>query len=890
MNARFLTSAVALVLLTACGSEYEPYTTQPLPPEGPGGTTTHTVLIEASSAGTGAGTVTGTGLSCSIAGPSQSSDCTETFANGTQITLTATPAAGSLFLGWGDACSASGTTSTCTVMVDRQLRVQAGFAPVPSHNVIVSAGAASTGNGTVTAAGINCLIAGTASSQDCSEPHVQGTSVTFTAAPTGGSTFLGWGDACAAAGSSTTCTVTVSQEVRVSASFAAPPSHAVTVSAGAGSQGNGTVTAAGINCLVTGPSVSQDCDESYVQGTAVTLTAAPSGAGSFVQWGGACASAGSNPTCSITVTQALTVSATFAPPPSHLVTVSAGAASTGNGTVSATGINCVIAATSATQDCSETYVQGSTVTLTATPTGNSEFSQWGGACSSAGTSPTCTLTVTQASAVSASFEAGIAPPPPTHVLTVQAGVSGTASGTVTASGISCSITGSTQSGDCSESLNEGTSVTLTATPAGDNTFLGWGGACSGTSSTCTVLMSQARTVTASFAPPPSHVLTVQAGASGTASGSVTASGISCSISGATQSGDCSESFTEGTTVTLTAAPTANNVFLGWGGACTGTSSTCMVTMSQARTVTASFAPPPTHLLTVQAGAGTANGSVTATGISCSITGATQSGDCSESFVEGTSVTLTATPAGVNMFLGWGGSCTGASSTCTVTMSQARTVTASFGPPPSYTLTVAAASTSAGTGTVTATGINCTLSGSSQADDCSESFVTGTSVTLTATATGGSAFEGWGGACSAAGSTPTCTVSMTQARTVTASFTAPPPPNLAGFWSGTDDGGHIHYHMTMVQSGNTLSLQPSCTPGDCRLIALTGSGNTWLGGAPFADITALSGTITGNSVTITMTAGSAGTVTYTGTWTAPNQIRGEVSSATMPKQNLTMVGP
>jgi uncharacterized repeat protein (TIGR02543 family) len=188
--------------------------------------------------------------------------------------------------------------------------------------------------------------------------------------------------------------------------------------------------------------------------------------------------------------------------------------------------------------------------------------------------------------------------------------------------------------------------------------------------------------------------------------------------------------------------------------------------------------------------------------------------------------------------------------------------------------------------VTATGINCALSGTSQSDDCEESFAQSTSVTLTAAATGGSTFEGWGGACASAGTSTTCTVTMTQALTVTASFTAPPPPNLAGFWSGTDDGGHVHYHVTLVQTGSALSLQPNCTPGDCRLIALTGAGSTWVGG-PFADITAVSGTVTGSSVTFTMTAGTAGTVTFTGTVTSPTQMRGEVSSATMPKQNLTM---
>jgi hypothetical protein len=52
--------------------------------------------------------------------------------------------------------------------------------------------------------------------------------------------------------------------------------------------------------------------------------------------------------------------------------------------------------------------------------------------------------------------------------------------------------------DCSASFNNGTSVTLTATPASGSTFAGWEGeGCSGTG-TCTVAMDQAREVTATF--------------------------------------------------------------------------------------------------------------------------------------------------------------------------------------------------------------------------------------------------------------------------------------------------------------------------------------------------------------------------------------------------------
>lgn len=61
------------------------------------------------------------------------------------------------------------------------------------------------------------------------------------------------------------------------------------------------------------------------------------------------------------------------------------------------------------------------------------------------------------------------------------------------SGISCG-TGA----GCSASFPANTSVTLTATPDPGVTFTGWGGACSGTSTTCTLVLTANQSVTASF--------------------------------------------------------------------------------------------------------------------------------------------------------------------------------------------------------------------------------------------------------------------------------------------------------------------------------------------------------------------------------------------------------
>jgi secreted trypsin-like serine protease len=71
----------------------------------------------------------------------------------------------------------------------------------------------------------------------------------------------------------------------------------------------------------------------------------------------------------------------------------------------------------------------------------------------------------------------------------------------TQSGINLATTLVNCSGTCSVSPEVGTTITLKATAATGSTFKGWGGACSGTGSTCTVTLDQSKNVTASFVDP-----------------------------------------------------------------------------------------------------------------------------------------------------------------------------------------------------------------------------------------------------------------------------------------------------------------------------------------------------------------------------------------------------
>jgi hypothetical protein len=88
--------------------------------------------------GSGTGTVTGSGISCG-------SVCTNNYAPGTVVTLTAAPASGSTFAGWSGACTGTGN---CTVTMNASASVTATFnSTTATYDVTATA----TGKGTITA-------------------------------------------------------------------------------------------------------------------------------------------------------------------------------------------------------------------------------------------------------------------------------------------------------------------------------------------------------------------------------------------------------------------------------------------------------------------------------------------------------------------------------------------------------------------------------------------------------------------------------------------------------------------------------------------------------------------------------------------------------------------
>jgi hypothetical protein len=324
---------------------------------------------------------------------------------------------------------------------------------------------------------------------------------------------------------------------------------------------------------------------------------------------------------------------------------------------------------------------------------------------------------------------------------------GNGSGTVTGQGLNCTITAGSTSGTCSLFYTAGTNVTLNAAASGSDTFAGWSGDCTGTGS-CTVTLSQPRSVTAQFDAPGSFSLSVSG--SGDGDGVVTSSpaGINCTITdGSAAGGTCSTTFAQGTQVSLSATPTSSpgqqSTFTGWSGDCTGSS--CTVT------------------------AGTGSGTVSGQGISCTISSGSTSGTCSLFYTAGTSVTLIQNPSGSDTFGGWSGDCTGTGS-CTVTMDQPRSVTAQFDAPPGFSLTVTGGGTGDGTVKSNWPGIDCTINGTSTSGACQSTFVQGRFLQLWPAPTGTDFLASWSSPCpSIAAEGEICEFNINQDETVTAVF-------------------------------------------------------------------------------------------------------------------------
>ena len=725
-------------------------------------------------------------------------DDEDEFSQPRRIVLRATASSDSTFVGWSGACS--GTDRRCVVDLAESASVVATFRLQAQQSFPLTV--TTTGSGSVTSSplGINCPAA-------CTASFTSGTVVTLNAAPNANATFTGWSGACTGTGS---CVVTVNAATSVTATFVLNQYTLTTARTGTGT-GAITSSPAGIACGV-------DCSETFAAGTVVSLTATPDATSTFAGWSGACTGTGS---CVVTVNAVTSVTATFTLNQYTLTTARAG---TGTGAITSSPANIACGI-----DCSYAFDAGTVVSLTATPDATSTFAGWSGACTGTGS---CVVTVNAATSVTATFVLN------RYALTTT--VSG-AFGWIFSepTGIDCGA-------DCAETYDAGTTVTLLASGTPSTTFTGWSGACTGTGG-CSVTMDAAKSVTATYTLNEYALTAVRAG---TGTGVVTSSpaGIDCGV-------DCSELFSAGSGVTLTATPDANSTFAGWSGGCLSGTDECVITIVSSTTAIATFTANPFTLSTSVAGTGSGIIASSPAGINCGV-------DCSEAITPGTVVTLTATSNATSTFTGWSGACSG-TGTCVVTMDAAKSVTATFAIR-RYTLNVPRI----GAGTVTSSpaGINCGV-------DCVEDYDAGTVVTLTPAPDAASSFAGWSGACSG---TAACAVTMDAAKSVTATFVANQFA-LSVTRSGSGSGA-----VSSSPAGITCGLDCSEIYNASTVVSLTATSDA------SSTFTGWSGACTGTgSCVVTMTAAKSVDAAFT---IRPNIWTPQTSGSTKKLQSVDFISP
>lgn len=176
-----------------------------------------TVTLTAATGSQGGGTITSTpaGVSCTLSGVAASGSCTKSYALGSSVTLTQSPAPGSVFMNWAGACSGS---DTCQLQLTQSRSVQALYRLAVPGSVTIMSGTG-IGNGSVSSSpgGIACAINNTVKSGICRAIFPVGSTVTLLPVANAGSRFAGFSGSC----SGTTCVMTVPEngDLTVTANF-----------------------------------------------------------------------------------------------------------------------------------------------------------------------------------------------------------------------------------------------------------------------------------------------------------------------------------------------------------------------------------------------------------------------------------------------------------------------------------------------------------------------------------------------------------------------------------------------------------------------------------------------------------------------------------------------
>ena len=592
-----------------------------------------------------------------------------------------------------------------------------------------------------------------------------------------------------------------------------------------GSSGGGGTTQFNLstNTVGSGTVSANPAGGTYDENTVVTLTATPAAGFEFSGWSGDL-SGSSNP-ATVTMSSNRSVTATFTEIQVTQYSLTTGLVGLGNVTLDPAG---------------GTYDEGTVVTVTAVPSIGYVFSGFAGDLS--GTTNPATITMDDNKSITALFTEA---PANQFTLTVTPVGSGT---------VSLNPPGGV--------YDDGTIVTVTASPASGSQFDGWSGDLTGSTNPTTITVDGNKNVTATFSEIPSVQYTLNTGLIGLGS-------ITLNPAGGT--------YDEGTEVTITAVPASGYIFVGFAGDVGGNTNPSTVTMDGNKNVTVIFTEAPSSQFTL----------TTNTSGSGSISASPSGG----AYDDGTVVTLTATPDAGFEFSGWSGDLSGSTNPATITMDANKTVTATFTEIPSVQYNLTAGLIGLGTiefdpaggvyneGTVvTVTAVpaagyifvgfagdlggttnpatvtmdgnknitiiftessvqqftltsNVSGSGSVSLSPAGGTYDAGTVVTVTATADAGNQFDGWSGDLS--GTTNPATITMNSNKTITAGFISTGGGGGGGqvVYEGTVSGGATEMNSVTTASNVTavsgdLYLASIVTKNLTDVLAVDGLGLTW----------------------------------------------------------------
>lgn len=432
---------------------------------------------------------------------------------GTTVELTAVPQNGWRFAGWS--VDASGSDAQTSVLMNGSKNVTATFV---RENYLLTT--AVTGKGTIEV---------DPTSETGRYPYE--TAVGLTAVAGTGWHFVEWqGDATPDAEQGTKATVAMTGAKSVTAVFAID-THLLTVN----KVGFGTTTR----------DVAADADGRYNYGTTVVLTAVPAAGSMFIEWQDAEGnSLGSDP-LTVLMDKDVTVKAVFKS--LHNLDIEI----IGNGDVTKT---------PGPDDAEGDYLEGTAVTLTATPDTGWHFV--GYSANVVGD----VVTMNGPQKVIATFEID------KHLLTV------------TQEGL-----GSIEPTNPSGLYDYNTDVALKAVPATGQHFVGWTGDVVSTDTDISVTMDKDKAVKATFAPD-QHTLDITIVGDG-------------SVNADPEPGD-DDLYDYGTVVTLTAEAAANWHFVRWEGVDGKDGETATITINADKEVTAVFAKDTYNLTVHKTGQGT----------------------------------------------------------------------------------------------------------------------------------------------------------------------------------------------------------------------------------------------------------------------------------------------